>query len=56
MRKTTINKISVYIPDEKVGEGIVPRLLAVGAKRDRSVNYLVLQAIEQFLERAERKR
>ena len=56
MKKITTNKISVYLPEDKMEKKLVQRLLAIGAKEERSVNYLVIKAIEQFLEREEKKK
>lgn len=53
MRKITEDKISVYIPHDKMDEKLVPRLIWVAVKEERSINYLVLQAIRQYLEREE---
>ncbi len=47
------NKLSIYIPEKKMAERPVERLIALGEKRDRSVNYLVVEAILQYLEREE---
>jgi len=33
----------------------IERLIALGEKRDRSVNYLVVEAIVEYLKREERK-
>jgi len=46
-----LNKLSIYIPQSKIDEKPVERLIALGEKRDRSVNYLVVEAILQYLER-----
>ena len=48
-----LNKLSIYIPEKKMAERPVERLIALGEKRDRSVNYLVVEAILQYLEREE---
>lgn len=56
MRKTTTNKISVYLPEDKIEKKLVERLLAIGVKEERSVNYLVIRAITQFLEREEKRK
>ena len=48
-----LNKLSIYIPDKKMAEKPVERLITLGEKRDRSVNYLVVEAILQYLEREE---
>jgi len=47
------DKLSIYIPQTKVQQQPVERLIRVAKKRDRSVNYLVVEAILQFLEREE---
>jgi hypothetical protein len=49
-------KLSIYVPEKKADLHPVQRLIALGKKRDRSVNYLVVEAILQYLEREERKR
>jgi len=54
-RKDVMSKISVYLPQGKLKDKIVERLIKLGAEKDRSVNYLVIAAIEQYLERAEVK-
>lgn len=48
------DKLSIYIPQEKLKEKPVERLMKLARERDRSVNYLVVQAIMKFLEREER--
>ena len=45
------NKLSIYIPEKKIVERPVGRLIALSEKRDQSVNYLVVEAILQYLER-----
>ena len=49
-----LDKLSIYIPQRKMQEQPVERLIMLGAKRDRSVNYLVVEAILQYLGREER--
>jgi hypothetical protein len=53
-RKEVLDKLSIYIPDSKIEQRPVERLIKLGEKEDRSVNYLVVQAILEFLERKER--
>ncbi|MFA5054326.1 MAG: hypothetical protein WC565_09720 [Parcubacteria group bacterium] len=53
--KVDVTKASLYIPKALQGERIVERLMAVGKRQKRSVNYLVCQAIVEFLEREEGK-
>ncbi len=50
------DKLSIYIPQEKLKEKPIERLMKLAKERDRSVNYLVVQAIMKFLAREERKK
>ena len=50
-----LDKRSIYIPQKKMEERPVERLVKLGEKRDRSVNYLVVNAIIEYLEREERE-
>ena len=52
-QKQILDKLSIYVPATKIGQLPVERLKALGEKRDRSVNYLVVEAIMQYLEREE---
>jgi len=54
-QKTNFDKISIYIPQSKQAEKPVQRLIKLGEKNDRSVNYLVVEAIHQYLKREEGK-
>jgi len=54
--KPLAGKLSIYIPPSKMKLQPVERLIALGKKRDRSVNYLVVDAILEYLEREEGKR
>ena len=54
-RKQFMDKLSIYIPQTKIGKKPVERLIALGEKKDRSVNYLVVEAIVQYLDREEKK-
>jgi len=40
-------RLSIYIPRGKQGHKPVERLIKLGEKRDRSGNYLVVEAIKQ---------
>jgi len=53
--KTVTDKLSIYIPQSKMKQRPVERLIALGKKRGRSVNYLVVEAILQYIERTEAK-
>lgn len=50
-KKELLDKISIYIPQKRVADNLVSRLMKLGTKKDRSVNYLVVEAIAQYLER-----
>ena len=50
------NKLSIIIPKPKMQQAPIERLIKLGKKRDRSVNYLAVEAILEYLEREERKR
>lgn len=52
-KKEILDKLSIYIPQSKMVEKPVERLMKLGEKRDRSINYLVVEAILQYLEREE---
>jgi len=54
-QKKIMDKLSIYIPQSKLEEKPVERLMKLGEKRDRSVNYLVVDAIVQYLDREEKK-
>jgi hypothetical protein len=53
--KKMLDKISIYIPQKKMEERPVERLIRLGAKKDRSINYLVVEAILEYLTREEKK-
>ena len=53
--KEILDKLSIYIPQRKMEEKPVERLINLGDKRDRSINYLVVDAILQYLDREENK-
>jgi predicted DNA-binding protein len=52
--KQPTDKLSIYIPGKHLGAQPVERLMKLGEKQDRSVNYLVVEAILQYIEREER--
>jgi len=54
-KKEILDKLSIYIPQRKMEDKPVERLINLGEKRDRSINYLVVDAILQYLEREENK-
>lgn len=54
-QKEILDKLSIYVPQKKMEERPVERLLHLAEKRDRSVNYLVVDAILEYLKREENK-
>ena len=55
MAKQLLDKISIYVPRNKIQHQPVERLTALAKKADRSVNYLVVEAILEYLKREEKK-
>ena len=55
MAKQLLDKISIYVPKNKIKHRPVERLIALADKLDRSVNYLVVEAILEYLKREEKK-
>lgn len=54
-QKKLTDKLSIYVPQDKQKRNPVERLIKLGDKRDRSVNYLVVEAILEYLRREEKK-
>jgi predicted transcriptional regulator len=54
-RKELLDKMSIYVPQSKIEQRPVERLIKLGQKQDRSVNYLVVEAILQYLDREEKR-
>lgn len=52
-KKQILDKLSIYVPQRKMEERPVERLLLLAEKRDRSVNYLVVDAILEYLKKEE---
>lgn len=47
------NALSIYIPKRKADQRPIERLLDLAKKKDRSMNYLIVNAILQYLDRQE---
>lgn len=47
--------ITIYLPQKHQNEEVLERLQKLAQKRDRSVNYLAVQAILEYLEKEEKK-
>jgi len=54
-KKEILDKLSIYIPQPKMKEKPVQRLMKLADRKDRSINYLVVEAILEYLKREERK-
>lgn len=48
-------RISIYVPKNKQGEEPLKRLHRLGEQRDRSLNYMIIAAIVDYVEREEAK-
>ena len=48
-----MDKLSIYVPKDKMKLKPIERLQKLAEDRDRSVNYMVVQAILDFVEREE---
>jgi len=51
-----VNTLSIYIPKGKTARNPVERLTKLARVKDRSLNYLVVEAILQYLDREEREK
>lgn len=54
-KKRILDKLSIYIPQNKMEAKPVERLIRLSERRDRSINYLVVDAILQYLDREEKR-
>lgn len=54
-KEAILDKLSIYIPQSKMDQKAVKRLLKLADKKDRSINYPVVEAILQYLKREEMK-
>ena len=54
-KKEILDKLSIYIPQSKTDQTPVQRLMKLADKKDRSINYLVVEAILEYLKREEKK-
>ncbi len=50
---TRSNALSIYIPKSKAHHRPIERLTKLAAEKDRSMNYLIVEAILQYLDRRE---
>jgi len=47
--------LSIYIPKRKGQSLLTERLQRIAKERDRSINYIVVEAISEYLDRVEKK-
>ena len=56
MTTTMMDKLSIYVPQKYRTKQPIERLTRLAKKKDRSVNYLVVQAILDFVEKEEKRK
>ncbi|MEI6170904.1 MAG: ribbon-helix-helix protein, CopG family [bacterium] len=56
VRKSEVTTLSIYIPKSKLDRKPIDRLDRLAKKLDRSINYLVVEAIVQYLDKEEKKK
>ncbi|MCX6099410.1 MAG: ribbon-helix-helix protein, CopG family [Candidatus Bipolaricaulota bacterium] len=56
VRKSEVTTLSIYIPKSKLDRKPIERLDRLAKKLDRSINYLVVEAIVQYLDKEEKKK
>ncbi|MCK4598694.1 hypothetical protein KAU37_02525 [Candidatus Bipolaricaulota bacterium] len=54
-KKETLDKLSIRVTQKKQAERPVERLMKLADKKDRSINYLAVEAILEYLKREEEK-
>jgi len=52
-KKEVLDKMSIYIPQSKMSQKPVQRLMKLADKKERSINYLVVEAILEYLDKGE---
>ena len=53
MQKQTMDKVSIYVPKNKIEHRPIERLAKLAQKQDRSVSYLAVEAILEYLKEEE---
>ncbi len=53
MPKQTLDKVSIYVPKNRIHLRPIERLAELADKEDRSVSYLAVEAILQYLQEEE---
>jgi predicted transcriptional regulator len=49
------DKITIRIPRADMQAGLVRKLLKLAEERDRTVNYLIVEALKEYLAKAEQE-
>ena len=52
---TDFTRISIYVPKRFQQKNPLERLYKLGKKDDRSINYMIVKAVTDYVEREERK-
>jgi len=52
---TDFTRISIYIPKRFQSQNPLERIYKIGKKDDRSLNYMIVKAVLDYVEREERK-
>ena len=55
MQRAPSNKLSIYVPLKKAELRLVEKLEVIADEEDRSINYLVVEAIAEYVSRYEKK-
>jgi predicted transcriptional regulator len=50
-----LDRLSIYVSKDKLQQRPLERLAKLAKRRDRSINYMVVQAIIEYIKREERK-
>jgi len=54
-KNSDFTRISIYIPNRFQSENPLKRLYKLGRKDDRTLNYMIVKAVTDYVEREERK-
>jgi predicted transcriptional regulator len=54
--KNEFIRISIYVPQSKQKDKPLERLHKLGLKRDRSLNYMIIEAVLDYVKREEQKK
>jgi len=54
-KKKLLDRLAIHFPVEKLEKRPVERLIRISSLRDRSINYLAIEAIFDYLDREEKR-